>query len=161
MREPCPCQSGLSYVECCEPLHLKKCYADTALQLMRSRYCAFVKGNVDYIIETTLPNQQKLLSKQALIDWAKSVQWQGLTILEFKEKLTKNKSKVHFEALFKNEEGDQVHNEMSLFVSLAGRWYFVDPTVELPSQKSSCVCGSKKKFKHCCGGYLWQFYNSN
>jgi UPF0225 protein CGSHiEE_01665 len=30
----------------------------------------------------------------------------------------------------------------------------VDPTVPLPTMKQPCVCGSGKKFKHCCGGFL-------
>lgn len=157
MLELCPCQSGIDYQNCCKPLHIKDKYATTALQLMRSRYSAFVKGEINYIVETTVPNQQTLLNKQALTDWAHSVQWKGLHILDYQEKLDKNKSSVTFKALFQTQDGDQIHDERSLFVNIQDRWYFADPTVELPSQKSPCICGSKKKFKHCCGGFLCQF----
>ncbi|WP_180364154.1 SEC-C metal-binding domain-containing protein, partial [Neisseria gonorrhoeae] len=39
-------------------------------------------------------------------------------------------------------------------VKIAEQWYFIDPTVPLPTMKQPCICGSGKKFKACCGKYL-------
>ena len=149
----CPCQSSLSYEDCCGRFHSGNMFPETAEQLMRSRYSAFVLKNIPYIVQTTVPSQQTLLDEKALQDWADETQWLGLEIVKT-ETLTKIQSAVEFKAHFQGSEQPQVHHEHSLFVKIDGRWYFVDPTVPLPSNKQPCVCGSGKKFKHCCGGLL-------
>ena len=53
-KSPCPCGSSLVYGSCCGPLHWATTRAETAEQLMRSRYTAFVLGDVDYLIATHL-----------------------------------------------------------------------------------------------------------
>ncbi|MBN6066150.1 YchJ family protein [Aggregatibacter actinomycetemcomitans] len=149
----CPCQSRKIYGECCGRFHSYAQFPETAEQLMRSRYAAYVLKNVPYIVETTVPSQQKLLNVQAIQTWAENTQWLGLQILNT-ETLTKVQSAVEFNAVFQGEDGEQAHHERSIFVKIDGRWYFVDPTVPLPTMKQPCVCGSGKKFKHCCGGLL-------
>ena len=149
----CPCQSNKSYEDCCGCFHTHARFPETAEQLMRSRYAAYVLKNVPYIVETTVPSQQALLNVQAIQAWAENTQWLGLQILKT-ETLSKLQSAVEFNAVFQGEEGEQSHHERSIFVKIDGRWYFVDPTVPLPTMKQPCVCGSGKKFKHCCGGFL-------
>ncbi|WGE89142.1 YchJ family protein [Actinobacillus arthritidis] len=150
----CPCQSSKPYAECCQPFHLKQAIPTTAEQLMRSRYLAYTLVNIDYIVDTTVPNQQKFLDQNAMKVWGETTQWAGLEILAHKPNISKLHSLVEFKALFKTENGIEAHHELSLFVQIHNRWYFVDPTVPLPTQKQHCVCGSGKKFKHCCGAYL-------
>lgn len=149
----CPCQSSKSYKDCCGRFHTHAQFPETAEQLMRSRYTAYVLKNVPYIVDTTVPSQQALLNVQAIQAWAEETQWLGLQILNT-ESLTKTQSAVEFNAVFQGEEGEQTHHERSIFVKIDDRWYFVDPTVPLPTMKQPCVCGSGKKFKHCCGGFL-------
>lgn len=150
----CPCQSGKNYPECCQPFHLKKQFPETAEQLMRSRYSAYTLVDIPYIVETTAPNQQKYLNQIAMKEWAETTNWVGLEIVKHLAYVSKNHNKVEFNAFFKTEEDIQAHNEISLFVKINQRWFFVDPTVTLPNQKQNCLCGSGKKFKHCCGYYL-------
>lgn len=149
----CPCQSGKHYEDCCGEFHHHKALPKTAEQLMRSRYCAYVLKNIPYIVETTVPSQQALLDRQVLQDWGDNTEWLGLQILKC-ESLTKIQSAVEFNAIFQGEAGEQSHQERSIFVKIEGRWYFVDPTVPLPTMKQPCLCGSGKKFKHCCGAWL-------
>ena len=149
----CPCQSSKSYKDCCGRFHTHAQFPETAEQLMRSRYTAYVLKNVPYIVDTTVPSQQALLNVQAIQAWAEETQWLGLQILNT-ESLTKTQSAVEFNAVFQGEEGEQTHHERSIFVKIDDRWYFVGPTVPLPTMKQPCVCGSGKKFKHCCGGFL-------
>ena len=149
----CPCQSNKSYEDCCGRFHTHTQFPETAEQLMRSRYAAYVLKNVPYIVDTTVPRQQALLNVQAIQAWAENTQWLGLQILKT-ETLSKFQSAVEFNAVFQGEEGEQTHHERSIFVKIDDRWYFVDPTVPLPTMKQPCVCGSGKKFKHCCGGFL-------
>ncbi|GJH42575.1 SEC-C motif protein [Pasteurella canis] len=149
----CPCQSDLPYQDCCAPFHQQQQFPTDAIQLMRSRYTAYVLKNIDYIVQTTVPAQQSLLPIDVLKDWAQQTLWVGLTIVKH-QLLSKTHSRVEFDAYFTTDKGTQVHNETSLFVNIEGRWYFVDPTVSLPTMKQPCICNSKKKFKHCCGGLL-------
>ena len=149
----CPCQSNKSYEDCCGRFHTHTQFPETAEQLMRSRYAAYVLKNVPYIVDTTVPSQQTLLTEQPIQAWAEDTQWLGMQILKT-ETLSKFQSAVEFNAVFQGEEGEQTHHERSIFVKIDDRWYFVDPTVPLPTMKQPCVCGSGKKFKHCCGGFL-------
>lgn len=149
----CPCQSEKAYTDCCAPFHRHQTRPQTAEQLMRSRYCAYVLKNIPYIVETTVPSQQALLNAAELQAWADGTHWLGLQIVK-NEILDKTHSAVEFKAIFQGEAGEQTHEERSIFVNIDGRWYFVDPTVPLPTMKQPCVCGSGKKFKHCCGGLL-------
>lgn len=150
----CPCQSNLLYQDCCQLYHQQQKYPSQADQLMRSRYTAYVLKNIDYIVKTTAPSQQALLDYQALKQWADQTKWQGLEIIQHQPNLTKIHSMVEFKAFFAGKDQTEVHHEKSLFVNIDSIWYFVDPTVSLPSMKQSCLCGSHKKFKHCCGTYL-------
>lgn len=149
----CPCQSGKNYADCCGKFHLKQALPNTAEELMRSRYCAYVLKNIPYIQATTVPSQQVLLEISALTEWAETTQWLGLQILKT-ETLGKIHAAVEFNAIFQGENGEQSHQERSIFVKIDECWYFVDPTVPLPTLKQPCICGSGKKFKHCCGGLL-------
>ena len=50
----CPCGSGTPYAGCCGRLHRGET-AETAEQLMRSRYAAFVVGDEGYLFRTWHP----------------------------------------------------------------------------------------------------------
>ena len=150
----CPCQSGQYYLDCCAPYHQHKAQPESADVLMRSRYSAYTLCHIGYIVETTVPAQQALLDQHAMRNWAEETNWQGLEILRRQPFITPKHSLVHFKAFFQTEMGVEAHEEHSLFVLIENRWYFVDPTVPLPNQKQPCICGSGKKFKHCCGAWL-------
>lgn len=149
----CPCQSALPYAQCCQPLHQGRA-APNALALMRSRYAAYALHEIDYIAATTVPAQQPLLDKNAIARWSSSVQWQGLEIVQYQAKIGKIHAQVEFIAHFVEQGKALQHHELSAFVCINQRWYFIDPTVPLPSMKTLCICGSGKKFKQCCGAFL-------
>jgi UPF0225 protein NEIFL0001_0063 len=149
----CPCQSGRVYTECCAPFHAREAAAATAEELMRSRYSAYVLQEIDYIVDTTVPEQQNLLDKQDLAVWSKQTQWSGLKVIRHVP-FGKLHALVEFEAYFKENGQTECHHELSAFVKIDGRWYFIDPTVALPTMKQPCLCGSGKKFKACCGQFF-------
>ena len=107
----CPCQSSLSYEDCCGRFHSGNMFPETAEQLMRSRYSAFVLKNIPYIVQTTVPSQQTLLDEKALQDWADETQWLGLEIVKT-ETLTQTQSAVEFKAHFQGSEQPQVHHDV-------------------------------------------------
>ena len=150
----CPCGLGI-YVSCCQPLHLGQMKAQTAEKLMRSRYSAFAKHEIDYIVKTTAIGQQQALDVAAIRDWSKSNQWLKLEVVQAKEKLDKNHAQVEFRAHYHDDKQAQVHHEVSHFVLQEDDWYFLDPTTEMQiTMKQPCICGSGKKFKQCCAQYL-------
>lgn len=113
---------------------------------MRSRYSAYVRGDVDYLAKTqTKPSEG---TWEATRTWALGVTWTGLRIVDRAEGV------VEFEARYL--EGGQwvTLRERSLFVrDAAGRWIYDagKPTVstEKPARNEPCPCGSGKKFKQC------------
>jgi SEC-C motif-containing protein len=109
---------------------------------------------IDYIVRTTAIGQQSALDRAALEDWSKNNRWLALEVRQVNEKLGKYHAMVEFCAHYHDGQAQQ-HHERSHFVRFAERWYFLDPTTTtLPSMKQNCLCGSGKKFKHCCAQYL-------
>ncbi|NHC04401.1 YchJ family protein [Acinetobacter sp. 187] len=150
----CPCGLG-HYADCCQPLHLGHANAQSAQQLMRSRYSAFAKQQIDYIVGTTALGQQAHLDVAAIADWAKSNQWLKLDIVQAQEKLDKHHAQVEFKAHYHDGKQAQVHHEVSHFVKFEDAWYFLDPTTDQQiTMKQPCICGSNKKFKQCCAQFL-------
>ncbi|ATZ62031.1 YchJ family protein [Acinetobacter bereziniae] len=150
----CPCGSA-QYSQCCQPLHLGQKKAQTAEQLMKSRYSAFAKQEIAYIVATTALGQQQALDVQAIAAWSKSNQWLKLEVVQAKEKLDKNHAQVEFKAHFHDGQQTQIHHEVSHFVYHVGQWYFLDPTTDQQvTMKQPCICGSTKKFKQCCAQFL-------
>lgn len=82
--ERCPCGGGarrLTYGACCAPLHQGLRQAGTAAALMRSRYSAFARGEVDYLLRTQPSSEPEAARRRALRDTCRQVRWQRLEIL--------------------------------------------------------------------------------
>lgn len=61
---PCPCGSGLGYAKCCGKLHKDpKAFASAkAEQVVRARYSAYAKREIDFIIGSTHPLNKGFIS---------------------------------------------------------------------------------------------------
>ena len=152
--QTCPCQSQQPYENCCQPYHEQSKQPKTAEQLMRSRYAAYVLQQIDYIIKTTVPAQQALLDKTSITQWSYNAQWLGLTVHQHITNIHPHHAQVAFTVYFMEHGKMLQHDELSAFVQISGNWYFIGPTVPLPSMKSTCFCGSGRKFKACCGQFF-------
>ena len=121
-QEPCPCGSDQSYGACCAPLHQGQARATTAEQLMRSRYSAFAKGDVDYLMAThpdehTPPGQRRRELKAS----CRQTRWLGLEILCVERGGVDDlEGTVSFEAHFQASGQRSSLREMSLFQRRAG-----------------------------------------
>ena len=131
--EPCPCLSGMSYETCCEPLHRGEQLANTAEQLMRSRYSAFALAEVDYLIAThpdsSMPLGQR---RKELRKNCRDVRWLGLKIKALEAGgLEDREGTVTFEATFGAGGQRNVITETSLFQrrdrNLKGNWLYIKP----------------------------------
>ena len=121
MIDQCPCGSNFLYASCCEPLHLEKSFADTPLVLMRSRYCAYVLGKVDYILNTTDSSTRSYYSRKLIESWSKQSTWIGLEIV------SASGDRVKFIASYKDQNGMiHQHREDSLFRKRGDKWFFVE-----------------------------------
>jgi SEC-C motif-containing protein len=123
---------------------------------MRSRYSAYVLGLIDYLLDTTLPVQKSSLDRESISQWSAQSTWLGLEV-ENAELLggKPEHAFVTFTARWHDATGEHSHRERSAFVQNQGRWYFIDPTVQLMSGRNdACPCGSELKFKKCCSAYM-------
>ncbi|MCY1538462.1 hypothetical protein D9M68_740030 [compost metagenome] len=151
----CPCGSGNPLNECCGRYHAGT-PAASAETLMRSRYSAYVLGQVDYLLATTLPAQQSALDREAISAWSLQSTWLGLEI-ESTEVLggQPEHAFVTFTARWHDDTGEHAHRERSAFVQHNGHWFFIDPTAALKAGRNDpCPCGSGQKFKKCCAGFV-------
>jgi SEC-C motif-containing protein len=76
----CPCGSGEPEPACCGPLLAGERRATTAVALMRSRYTAYVRGAIDYLIATHDPATRSIIDRVELAKWTKTTLWLGLEI---------------------------------------------------------------------------------
>ena len=122
----CPCQSGLSYGQCCGRFleaaeHKAGSVPQTAEQLMRSRYTAYVLGNSQYLLDTWHPQYRP--QGINLSDPAR--QWIGLKIKETHKGMAQDDSgEVHFIARYKVNGKASRLEERSQFVKMAGQWFY-------------------------------------
>jgi len=117
----CPCGSSKQLFACCEPFILEKELANSAEQLMRSRYSAYVVGAIDYLVDTTHISTRANYKRKDIENWSKSTKWLGLEILHATE------STVEFKAFFEGENNTkETHYEKSNFAFENGKWYYVD-----------------------------------
>ena len=161
MEKFCYCDSGRAFAVCCEPLLLGRQTAETAQELMRSRYSAYATVATGYLLKTTHPSVRKNYSAQNIEDWARSSAWQKLEILSRTRGGKEDaRGEVEFKAFYKDPKGTIiVHHELSEFVREGDQWYYlkgiINPTskntVAKTQRNDPCPCGSGLKFKKCCG----------
>ncbi len=160
--EKCPCGSGLSYAECCEPVIRGTRPAETAEQLMRSRYSAYVKVETDYLRESLHPDKRNDYDPKSTRQWAESAEWLKFEILGTEAGGADDvNGKVEFIATFEQNGVRREHHERAEFTKVQGKWFFdkgdeigPKPVVrDTPKigRNDPCPCGSGKKFKKCCG----------
>ena len=158
--EYCPCGLEQNYENCCGRFHNNEEVPTTALELMRSRYSAFVKNLPDYIIQTHDPKSRGEIRRQDIANWAGESEWKGLEILTTKAGEAGDPSgQVEFKAHYESEGRHYVHHEKSDFINQQGQWFYSSGEVyhetivrSAPKvgRNDPCPCGSGKKYKKCC-----------
>jgi len=120
--ESCPCDSGNPFRLCCGPLLARLSPATSAEALMRSRYTAYVLGNIDYLLSSWDPN-----TRPDNIQLDASQKWLGLKIRKtVNGSIHDNSGEVEFVARYKIAgRGYRLH-ENSHFSKTSGQWLYVD-----------------------------------
>ena len=158
----CPCGSSIAYAECCLPVIKGERPALTAEQLMRSRYSAYVKKEIGYILTSLHPDYRADYDEKSTRDWAENAEWLTFNILEMKKGGHEDQEgQVEFAVTFTEQGIKREHRELSSFKKQDGTWYFTTGKTQSPKpvvrampkigRNDPCECGSGKKFKKCCG----------
>jgi len=158
--ETCPCGSAQAYSLCCEPLIRGEKAAQTPEALMRARYSAYAKTEVDFIIATTHPDKREGLLTDGIRRWSERSTWHGIEIIAADISDDTQSGSVEFIAHYTEKNIKKKHHELAQFDRLDGTWYFTDGVPVTPRQfvreqpkvgrNEPCPCGSGKKFKKCC-----------
>ena len=160
-KDLCPCGSGKTYSECCEPIIKGTIKAPSAEACMRARYTSYVKHEIDYIINSC--DQEEVIAeidKQATEEWSNQSTWNGLKILRTEKGEKDDEAIVEFTADYTMHNMHDVHHEIAGFKQIDGDWKYVTGNV-IPTtikrvgkkvgRNEPCPCGSGKKYKNCCG----------
>jgi len=159
--QACPCGSGQDYGQCCGPILAGERPAATAEALMRSRYSAYVVGQLDYLFDSLHPDHRNDMDMAATRRWAEGATWLNLQVVD-REAGGEDDERgvVEFIATFKEKGVIKPHRERANFQRQDGVWYYVDGEIvkaatEVHGAKvgrnEPCPCGSGKKYKKCCG----------
>ncbi|GAB1455216.1 MAG: YchJ family protein [Spirochaetia bacterium] len=159
MSKLCPCGSGREYLACCGPIIAGTAKAQTAEALMRSRYSAYVKGAVDYIMKSCVEDEG--IDAEATRNWSEKADWKGLTIVRTeKGGPSDNEGIVEFVANYVMDGLKDEHKETARFIKKDGTWLYESGDVKTATvvragpkvgRNEPCPCGSGKKYKQCCG----------
>ncbi|MBM7504562.1 YchJ family protein [Agromyces aurantiacus] len=117
----CPCRSGSPFAECCGPFLAGTTAAPTAVQLMRSRYTAFVVGDAAYLLATWHPS-----TRPTALDLDPRLVWRSLQIVRTERGGPLDREGVvEFAARYVDGDDRGVLHETSRFVR-EDRWRYVD-----------------------------------
>lgn len=117
----CPCLSGEAFGACCGPFLAGAADAPTAVQLMRSRYAAFVVGDGAYLLATWHPS-----TRPDGLDLDPSTRWYRLDVLRRERGGPLDRDGiVEFRAFYRHGgERGELH-EVSTFEREGRRWSYV------------------------------------
>ena len=158
----CPCGSDLEYSICCEPVIRGEKNAETAEQLIKARYSAYVKAETDFLFESIHPEKREGHDDVETRKWAEKSVWHGLEIIQCEGGgKDDERGEIEFVANYSQSGKRAKHHEHATFVKSDGKWYFEDGVGVAPAQvvregvkigrNEPCPCNSGKKYKKCCG----------
>lgn len=129
---------------------------------MRSRYTAYVRGDIDHIERTNAAALRDVFDRAHAKAMIEETEWTGLSVV----KVTAggpddDDGQVEFRARFNRLGQELEHHEEAVFHRENGRWVYAEARmnpkqaprrVERIGRNEPCPCGSGKKYKKCCGG---------
>ncbi|MDH5711184.1 MAG: YchJ family metal-binding protein [Gammaproteobacteria bacterium] len=124
--EKCPCGSEISFQQCCAKYLNDDAKPETAEQLMRSRYCAYVKHDEAYLLNSWHDQTQP-----ETIDFNPTTQWIRLRIVNSdRGMINDNEGNVEFTAIYKQNGRAYRLHEVSRFIrDSSGNWSYIDGEV--------------------------------
>jgi SEC-C motif domain protein len=157
----CPCGQQRPLEDCCGRFISGRELAQTAEELMRSRYTAFATRQIDYLVESHHPDTRGEVVLEDVRRFSEGMRWRGLEIVDTVDgQAGDEQGWVEFVARYVERGEERIHHERSLFLRHQGRWYFhgAQAPKHEPARRAQpkvgrnepCPCGSGKKHKKCC-----------
>lgn len=136
----CPCGSNnhnkqqTLFAQCCARFIVDATLPQHAVELMRSRYSAYVLGIENYLQSTWHPSTRPA---SPIIDQQDAIKWIKLVVLQHQQSDAKNSDNatVEFVAHYKIQGRAHKLHEISRFVREGGRWFYVNGT--FPGEQST------------------------
>lgn len=110
---------------------------------MRSRYTAFCRGQIDYLIATHHPAKRRADDRQTLAQTLAETEWLALRVLNSTDDYASTgRGTVTFAAFYRSQGRLGQLHERSEFLRQAGRWYYLDGAIlpPLPMLTSMLQC---------------------
>lgn len=129
---------------------------------MRSRYTAYAKKQIDYLVHSSSNEVKKSFNKNDASAWADTAEFQKLTIIRTaKGGAGDSDGTVEFGFQYKSHGKTLYQHEYSRFIREGGAWRYdgSDETAKNAPVRNEnkvgrndpCTCGSGNKYKKCCG----------
>ena len=96
--------------------------------LMRARYSAFAKRNIEFLIESHDEQTRQQVNAQELAEWAANAKFLSLQVLNTSE--NGPKGIVEFVAEIEEASNAYRHHEISVFRKKQGLWYYREGKVK-------------------------------
>lgn len=126
LEQLCPCGIEKTYEMCCYRGHTSIDVIETAEELMRSRYSAFVMADIDYLMKSHHSTTCPIDEKDEILKWTKSVEWLRLEVLNSTKGVKDDiEGAVEFKAYFKENGIVSVIHENSKFLKEHNHWVYL------------------------------------
>lgn len=126
LENACPCGVENRYEVCCYIGHTAIENIETAEQLMRSRYSAYVMADIEYLMKSNHSSTSPIHEKDEILQWTKAVEWVRLEVLNHSKGLKgDDEGTVEFKAYFKENGQVSVIHENSKFIKEFGHWVYL------------------------------------
>ena len=156
--KPCPCGSGSTFGQCCEPILKRQKPAETAEQLMRSRFTAHVAHDYEHLHRTYVKTAKEPYVAEEQDEGGR--EWTRLVIHSHEAGPKPYVAFVDFTAYYREGDKELAFPEKAEFQKIEGDWIYTRPVRQGPApikatqakvgRNDPCPCGSGKKYKQCC-----------
>ena len=108
MDTPCVCGLAMSFKDCCGKYIVGTALPETAEQLMRSRYSAYVKNVPIYLMATHHPDFIAGLKEAQIEETAANTQWLRLQIIASQGDAESDTGMVEFKAWYQDGDEEEI-----------------------------------------------------
>ena len=147
----CPCEPSSQWAACCGRFIERGELPELPEQVMRSRYSAYVTGNIPYIQQTMAGPALKNFDAKDVQLWIDQVQWHHLNVIKASP-LSKDNTcgYVEYCVSYKQLGKKQLLHELSEFKRIDSKWVYWSGKFLEAKRNEPCPCGSGLKYKKCC-----------
>jgi SEC-C motif domain protein len=122
---PCPCGSGLTISECCGPYLLgNKIVDDTPINVLKTRFTAFVLADGEYILKTWHKLYRPKTKAKIISIESKSCKYTKLEIIH--DEINEDSGKIEYIARYRKGVIFGYIHEIANFKKEGNEWFYTD-----------------------------------